>query len=90
MFAHDASYNGEDEVGTEHENCPGKAGNPQAAPGFLCVYTGYAFASQVTSIFNPVTGFEGGSGAATTGAGLNLTTTVTPGIASGTWAVTAE
>ena len=91
VFAHAANYDGEDEVGTEHENCPGSAENPQAAPGFLCVYTGFAFGTtEIESIFNPVTGQFGGPGAATAGAGLHMTTTFTPGIASGTWAVTAE
>jgi Collagen triple helix repeat (20 copies) len=35
-----AGYNGEDGVGTEHEECPGTAINPKAKKGFLCVYVG--------------------------------------------------
>ncbi|HTA13954.1 MAG TPA: collagen-like protein [Solirubrobacteraceae bacterium] len=32
-------YDGSDETGTEHEECPGNAEDPKAAAGKLCVYT---------------------------------------------------
>ncbi|HET7508877.1 MAG TPA: hypothetical protein VFJ65_01375 [Solirubrobacterales bacterium] len=32
-------YDGTDNTGEEHEQCPGKAEEPKAAPGFFCAYT---------------------------------------------------
>jgi hypothetical protein len=37
------SYDGTDNTGTEHEQCPGTAADAKAAPGFLCVYTNEDF-----------------------------------------------
>jgi hypothetical protein len=80
-------YNGEDEVGTAHENCPGKASNPRAAPGFLCVYAGYLSGeSNIGPIFDPTKGPFEAEGASVSGAVLMMEN---PGLASGTWAVTA-
>jgi hypothetical protein len=87
-------YNGEDEATEEHENCPGSTGNPQAKPGFLCVYTGMVAGSPLLEtegiqiIFNPGSSsvFEGG--ASTAGAGLVLLEEA-GGVISGTFAVTA-
>jgi hypothetical protein len=31
-------YNGEDGIGTQHQNCPGALANPKAKAGFACVY----------------------------------------------------
>jgi hypothetical protein len=85
-------YNGEDEAGTEHENCPGTSENPRAKEGFLCVYIGNAIgASSIESIFNPNEGLFGPAGAANTGAALFLTATAgTEIIISGTYAVTSD
>ena len=75
----------------EHENCPGKAADPQAAPGHLCVYSAQTFHLAVT-IFNPGKGgfppSEGGAG--TAGAGFFMEET-SPGGAFGfgQFAVTA-
>jgi hypothetical protein len=83
-----ATYNGEGEATEEEENCPGKASDPKAAPGFLCVYLGgdVTATTVIEKIFDPAVGSAGPSGAATSGAALILGT---PGFGSGTWAVTA-
>src|SRR5690242_21703126 len=87
-------YDGEDETGAEHEHCPGKATNPKAAEGYLCVYTGGTTGvNKVEQIFNPSEGYAsdlgggGEDGAAATGAGLHLSG---EGYMAGTWAVTAS
>jgi hypothetical protein len=96
VAAHVEGYNGEDEVGAEHEACPGSAANPQAGEGFLCVYTSQKSGgpnNKVGEVFDPSSGFAaalGGTasvGAAATGAGLFLTGE--GGFIAGTWAVTA-
>lgn len=87
VVKHLKEYNGENEVGIEHETCPGKATNPQAAPGFLCVYTGEAAgAVEIGIIFDPAKDAFEQQGAGSAGAALKLSGT---GLLSGTWAVTA-
>jgi len=86
-------YDGEDEVGPEHEKCPGKAANPRAQAGYLCVYTGNAFIAEfgtggVESISDPGASASEQPGAATSGAVLIVSSTKLASIA-GTWAVTA-
>jgi Collagen triple helix repeat (20 copies) len=39
VTVHPEGYDGTDGVGPEHEECPGKAEEPKAAPGKLCFYT---------------------------------------------------
>jgi hypothetical protein len=88
---HGQGYDGEDGVGAEHEHCPGKAGNPKAAPGYLCVYSANAV-NLAATIFNPgITGIPPASeGAGTTGAGFFLEETSSGGaFGFGPFAVTA-
>jgi hypothetical protein len=89
------------EGGTPPPECenPGHAGaasveNPEAKPGFLCVYVDLAQTSEVIGIDPP--GFDAGvahDGTGTTGAFVILERLSTPGEphgkARGTWAVTA-
>jgi len=90
VVSHLKGYNGEDNSGVEHETCPGRASNPKAKVGYLCVYT---------SGFTPVTveikgiGNAGSLGFGTGGAG-KAGAYLWLGSASatfgwGTWAVTA-
>jgi hypothetical protein len=70
-------------------SCPGSAGNPQAAPGHLCVYEAHqSHTDQGATIFHPSSGITYQSDAY--GAGL-WKTSVGPGRAEsyGTWAATA-
>lgn len=73
-------YNGEDETGTAHEQCPGKVANPKAKEGFLCIYTNtkeYTLLGDQFDIFTSgVVVKEFGEG-------------VSGELASGSWAVTA-
>jgi Collagen triple helix repeat (20 copies) len=73
---------------TEH---PGEASpsNPEAAPGFLCVYEATVFNMKAseTIIFNPAIA---ASGAAVSGATLLQPATGAEAQTEGTWAVTAE
>ncbi|HSR95057.1 MAG TPA: hypothetical protein VLK56_09350 [Solirubrobacterales bacterium] len=86
-------YNGEDQVGTEHEKCPGKAASPKAKAGYLCVYLGDGsglFANQA-EILNPAMGIGGGGGSSVSGAGIQFSKNGTEGEfeVDGTFAVTA-
>jgi hypothetical protein len=72
-------------------NCPGSAANPQAAPGFLCVYENDSQNKRDASYPNVAVGFAGGT---TTPFGAYIYThsnTVAPAFfwSRGTWAVTA-
>jgi hypothetical protein len=88
VVANELGYDGEDETGTAHENCPGKASNPQAKEGFLCVYLGYGTGTvEIEEIFDPSKG-PSNPGAATAGAAFKFPE-AEGGFASGTWAVTA-
>jgi hypothetical protein len=83
-------YNGEDEVSTEHKECPGTAANPRAKSGFLCVYVGAqeGVLGEKPLIQQPNTvKIEENIGADRSGAALVF---FTPGgmSAVGTWAVT--
>ena len=81
-------YNGEDAAPGEHEKCPGKAANPKAQAGFLCVYVGNFYPTAPTVVvFDPSAEVFGAApGAAKSGAALYI---VGSEGASGTWAVTA-
>jgi hypothetical protein len=89
-IAHAKGYNGEDGIGTEHENCPGKASNPKAKAGFLCVYMGGFFpvASSIELVGDPEEAGFGAGGAGRMGAYLFLTA-ASKTYTYGTWAVTA-
>jgi len=68
--------------GAAGENCPGEAGEPQAAAGFLCVYTTTDQTAEVSHVVQ-----------STTAAGVVILIAGSKEIgslASGTWAVTAE
>jgi len=85
----DEGYDGEDEVGAEHEKCPGKAANPQAKAGFLCVYTGKVEFSTLLAdpdFKNPVTGES--TGTATSGVSM-VAASAGAAYFFGTFAVTA-
>ena len=81
-------YNGEDEVGAEHEQCPGTAAGPQAKEGYLCVYVANKFGptEATVAVFDSSKAF-GIPGAATSGALV-----FTEGVEGvwGTWALTGE
>jgi hypothetical protein len=69
--------------------CPGSAEEPAAAEGNLCVYEGENLEAHVElAILKPYKLFVPGAG--TAGAVLTTKATAVPGIAWGTWAVTAE
>jgi hypothetical protein len=89
VVSHGANYNGEDELGAEHETCPGNAANPRAKDGFLCVYTAdfVGDAVEIETIFRPSFNFAP-PGADTSGAVLAVAS-ADAAYASGTWAVTA-
>jgi hypothetical protein len=75
-------YDGTDNTGTEHEQCPGTVEEPKAKEGFLCVYTK---SSGGITADSPVADFSWPSGAVVrfeNGFALGL-------YALGTWAVTA-
>jgi Collagen triple helix repeat (20 copies) len=84
-------YNGEDEVGAEHEKCPGTAVKPKAKPGYLCVYIGAASGTgtlDFSTIYDPSKEPVTTPGAGSTGAGLYLVF-ASGALFEGTWAVTA-
>lgn len=84
-------YNGEDGIGPEHEKCPGKASNPKAKAGFLCVYIGGvptdAGIAAILPPSQPGLLFEIPPGASRSGAMLFVLGPA--GYVRGTWAVTA-
>jgi hypothetical protein len=82
-------YNGEDEVGAEHENCPGTSENPRAKSGYLCVYTSLATFLLVNKPAE-IRRLSGGAGASKSGALLVYAKNANPGYSSvaGTFALT--
>lgn len=80
------------------EGCPGDAAEPEASPGYLCVYSGYSHSTTVggklEAIFNPLSPgrealHEEENGAGTSGALLGFYYTKVEGTQelAGTWAV---
>lgn len=65
------------------DECPGSVGDPQATPGFLCIYAGELFTGTLFT-FDPAQG----AGDERYGIILGLKPTATSAIAYGTWAVT--
>lgn len=77
----------------KEEHCPGTVASPDAANGYLCVYTGSGSVgpAELVSLKPSVEEFGSAFGASTTGAILIALDTVTPGTSGyfgGTWAVT--
>jgi hypothetical protein len=89
VVTHVKNYNGEAKDTEEKEICPGKAANPQAKAGYLCVYTANPTSSAITmkGIFKTGSGTFT-AGASKTGAYLLLETAIAQ-FSHGTWAVTA-
>jgi collagen triple helix repeat protein len=86
-------YDGEDEIGAPHENCPGSAAKPKAAPGFLCVYTSVMGGATTLPVVNSLTVTEltfFTNSASATGAvvGLISGTSIEEISGWGSWAVT--
>lgn len=87
---HIHGYDGEDGIGAEHEICPGKALNPKAKEGYLCVYIGI-----FESPFNGIEGVqirtpENTQGAGTAGALLKANGETSSAKISGSFAVTGS
>jgi hypothetical protein len=78
------SYDGTDNTGTEHEQCPGKASEPRAKAGFLCIYTTNSAAPSTLALPQVNTA------AGVVESLVNVTGPGIEGADSGTWAVTAE
>lgn len=70
--------------GATSEACPGPG---QAAPGNLCIYTGFNFSMALTGIFSSDTLSSGQAGR--DGAALYMTSSAAQGNAFGTWTVRA-
>jgi hypothetical protein len=79
-------------------NCPGTVSDPQAEPGFFCVYVGTdknahigspAFGISPVSKPDSTAEFGGPAGTGTAGAVLNVWTEADTSRGVGTWAVTA-
>jgi hypothetical protein len=67
---------------------PPSSANPEADPGFLCIYEGwFTEPTELTGIFKPEPGFVGGSGK--TGAILIVNSGANATDGGGTFAVTA-
>jgi len=49
----EVGYDGTNGIGTEHEQCPGKAEKPKAKKGFLCVYLTVQTVSFVNGVSEP-------------------------------------
>ena len=87
---------GEPEVhyveGSGTTQCPGTAAKPEATPGNLCVYQGFASNVAAIFIFDPSTSYPGTGGAATTGAIVHFAAPnpAEEQLAWGTWAVTEK
>jgi hypothetical protein len=77
-------YDGTNGIGTEHEQCPGKAEEPKAKQGFLCVYLTF----QTTTFLPEVSSPALLAGAWSSGAVLKLLGSQGQRVV-GTWAVTA-
>jgi hypothetical protein len=73
-------YDGTDNTGTEHEECPGKAAEPKAKAGFLCVYKSSDGTGAIAELISSTT---------VAGVTLNLVSANEGKTAEGTWAVTA-
>jgi hypothetical protein len=73
-----------------HPACPGTVEEPSAAPGHLCVYTGYNSFDLITSQNNQITSAKNSGGTSTAGAILLLHPIEEESAAEGAWAVTAE
>lgn len=69
-------------------NCPGTAAEPQAEPGYLCVYKGFGGANPV-AIFDPSKAFVEGANIAGAILYMNASGEVEEQLTWGTWAVTA-
>jgi hypothetical protein len=78
-------------VGTPADNCPGTAEDPQAKPGYLCVYTGAAVdAASSPATVDTVTNLSGtAAGASVSGAHLRIFATSANTRMRGSFAVTA-
>jgi hypothetical protein len=93
-------YDGTVEGGTpeeeeQHENCPGTVEEPQAKPGFLCVYTSLAHETKFTNgapLVEKLSAPEPAElgTASKSGAILRLGSNGEHMLALGSWAVTAE
>ncbi len=72
--------------------CPGSAAEPKAKGGYLCVYEGIVFNAIVWNIFDPATinPGVGRAGAFLSVEGTGTGAPLSPRVAQGTWAVTAE
>jgi hypothetical protein len=81
-------YDGEDEVGAEHEKCPGKVENPRAKSGYLCVYTAAAFSLLFKKPFILSATNSASQGASTSGALLEFLPEAAKAFAKGSFAVT--
>lgn len=71
--------------------CPGSVGQPDAAPGYVCLYVAFQTANVSSmTICQPSNGGCGPTSAERTGVGIQLQSNATGNVsATGTWAVTA-